>query len=87
MTLRQQLSADSLAMIQRCIAGERDRLTKLHWGMVPFKLSEESILAMQAEVRALDEAESQLNAVFLDQFEEGRQENDGKGRKGLKRVA
>lgn len=84
---RQQLSADNLAMIQRCIAGERDRLTKLHWAMVPFKPSEESILALQAEVRALDEAESQLNAVFLDQFAEGRRENDAKGRVGLKRVA
>jgi hypothetical protein len=87
MAQRQQLSADNLAMIQRCIAGERDRLTKLHWAMVPFKLNEESILAMQAEVRALDEAESQLTALFLDQFEAGRQENDEKGRTGLKRVA
>lgn len=85
--LRQQLSADCLERIQRCIGAERERLTRLHWSILPFKPSAETILAMQAEVAQLDKAETELTAVFLDQFEAGRLENDSKGRVGLKRVA
>lgn len=80
---RQQLSSDSLEMLQRCVAVERSRLTRLHGESLPHRPSPQYLASIAADLRALEGAERQLRYVYLDQFEAGREENDRAGRRGL----
>ena len=87
--LRQQLSSDSLFLIEGCVNARIEELRKTHWEIVALAgpSGNPVYTAIAAEQGKLEGALKQLQAVFLDQFQGGRAENDEKGRRGLVRVA
>jgi hypothetical protein len=85
MELRQQLSADAMSLLEGAAKAEIERLKKLHWSIVPYTIDKKVIEGINADIEKYETAIKELHAVFLDQFEPGREENNKKGKTGLKR--
>ncbi len=85
MELRQQLSSDSLFLLEAAAKKEVERLKQLHWSVVVYNTDRKTIDGISRDIMKYEDAIRELHAVFLDQFEEGRKRNDASGKTGIKK--
>lgn len=81
--LRQQLSSESLEVLERAADAELERLNRLHWEVVAVTSDAAAFARIERQAAAVRSAKAQLRYVFLDQFPQGRVENDAAGRSGM----
>jgi len=82
---RQQLSCDSKEILERAAHTELNRLKRLHNDVCWLGADSKVLAQLDAETAKVELAIRQLIYVYIDQFEEGRAENDRYGRHGLGR--
>lgn len=81
--LRQQMSAESLIAIQRLIDAEVERLDRFRLEVAGYSRDKSTFDNIEKHRTELTQARQQLGALFIDQFPQGRLENDQKGKTGI----
>ena len=81
--VRQQLSSDSLLYLEAAANAEISRLRAMRFELARMGVRGEALDALDRRIESAELAVHQLNNVYLDQFDEGRAENDRHGRTGL----
>lgn len=84
-SIRQQLSCESKEVLERAAQADLARLHKLRAEVVGLQAGAVALDRLDAEINRVELAIMQLSYVYIDQFEEGRVENDQAGRFGLVR--
>jgi hypothetical protein len=82
---RQQLSCDSKEILEHAAHAELSRLRSLRSELGNLQAGATAFVHLDARLDALELALRQLGYAYIDQFEEGRAENDRAGRLGLTR--
>lgn len=82
---RQQLSCASKEILEQAVLTELNRLRSLRSELIALQVNAEAVARLDARIDDTQLAFRQLGYVYIDQFEEGRAENDRAGRLGLTR--
>lgn len=83
--LRQQLSSESMLLLKAGAEAQVERLQGFLRELCAVTTDAGARAKVQARIEEWETAIRQLQYVYVDQFPEGRKENDGAGRRGLRR--